>query len=77
MAYENDYEAHCLARTYNLLPVVKCHATGGHQVVFGMCEPDHNVGAETRCMVLAHWFDHTNILVKYKPAELEYEEPPI
>lgn len=66
----NDIEAQKLAIEYNLLPEVKCHATGGSQIVEGKYEPDHNCGAESRCMVLAHWFDATNVIVKYTPTEL-------
>jgi hypothetical protein len=33
-------------------------------------EPDRHPTAETRTMVLADWKDASNILIKYKPAEL-------
>lgn len=71
----SDYwQAHILAIDYGLLPPAKCHATGGSQVVEGKFEPDHTPLAETRCMVLAHWYDHTNILVQYNPI-LNYSFP--
>lgn len=65
MSYKNDKEAYCLGIQYALLPAAKCHATGGSQVVEGKYEPDHDQTSNPRCVVLAHWYDHTNVLVRY------------
>jgi hypothetical protein len=70
MSFMTDQQAYVLGISYGLLPPVKCHATGGSQVVPGKYEPDHFAGGLVRCMTLAHWYDHTNILIKYTPAEL-------
>ena len=60
-------EAFVLGIAFGFLPAVKCHATGGHQVVDGKFEPDHFPTAAIRDMVLAHWYDHTNVIVQYDP----------
>lgn len=73
MSYKNDKEAFCLANTYGLHPPVRISPSRIKRTDTGKFEPDHNVGAETRTMVLAHWLDKTNLLIQYKPAELEYE----
>lgn len=66
----NDIESSKLAIDYNLLPAVKCHATGGSQIVEGKYHPGCFPCAEGRYMILAHWFDHSNVTVKYNPSEL-------
>lgn len=71
MSYQNDKEAYCLANTYNLNPPRIISPVRKRQLDAGKYEPDHFEAAETRCMVLAHWKDHTNVIVQYRPAELE------
>jgi len=70
MGYVNDHEAYTLANTYGLNPPRKVGPARLRRTDAGKFEPDHNETAETRCMVLAHWLDKTNIIVQYKPAEL-------
>jgi len=70
MSYTNDKEAFTLARTYNLLPPRQTGPARIHRIDTGKYEPDLDEESPTRCMVLAHWIDHTNILVQYHPAEL-------
>jgi hypothetical protein len=65
MNYQNDKQAFCLGIQYNFMPAAKCHATGGSQVVDGKYEPDCRGSEPTRTMILAHWYDHTNILIQY------------
>lgn len=65
MSYQNDKEAYCLANTYNLVPRRFLPYIGTHNYDTGMYEPDHFPTAESRCMVLAHIIDHTNIIVQY------------
>jgi hypothetical protein len=66
-----DLEAFTLAETYGLMPARSGSKTAGTSPVSGKYEPDHTPTAETRFMVLAHWQDGSNVLVKYNPAELE------
>lgn len=68
--FTDDWIAHILAIDYNFLPPVKCHATGGSQIVEGKFEPDHKT-FENRCFVLAHWYDHTNVIIQFDPFALE------
>lgn len=70
--YQNDKEAYCLANTYGFCPPMAVYPAKRRQSNAGKYEPDHNVGAETRCMVLAHFSGATNILVQYSPDDLEY-----
>jgi hypothetical protein len=67
MSFNNDRQANCLAITYNLMPRRNLPYVGNHNYDTGMYEPDHFPEAETRCMVLAHIIDHTNIIIKYNP----------
>jgi len=71
MSFVNDNEAFCLANTYNLTPPRAINPCRNRRTSAGKYEPDRKEFEETRTMVLAHWFDKTNILVKYTPAELE------
>jgi hypothetical protein len=75
MTFQNDKEAYCLASTYNFVPRRYLPYVGTHNYDTGMYEPDHFPAAASRCMILAHIVDHTNILIKYKPAELVFEPP--
>jgi len=61
----NQTQAHILAIDYNLMPMAA-----------GKCEPDRHQRAASRFMILAHWFDATNILVKYKQSELVIPDYP-
>jgi len=71
MSYKNIKEAACLAVTYNLLPPRIVSPARTRTLDRGKYEADHFPEAETRCMVLAHWIDHTNVIVQYQPDELE------
>lgn len=73
MSYTNDREAYCLANTYNLSPPRAVWPARARATNSGKYEPDLNESAETRCMVLAHFADATNIIIQYKPAELEHQ----
>jgi hypothetical protein len=64
---QNDREAFCLARTYNLVPRRHLPYFGTHNYDTGMYEPDHVPEADVRTIVLAHIIDKTNILIKYNP----------
>ncbi|MBA7482933.1 hypothetical protein ES707_18437 [subsurface metagenome] len=72
MSYINDKEAFCLANTYNLSPPRAVYPARTRRTNTGKYEPDLDEAAETRCMVLAHFADKTNIIVQYVPAELEF-----
>ncbi len=70
MSVQNDFEANILAIVYGFNPpriIAPIHA---RLLDHGKYEPDHNEAAETRCMVLAHWKDKTNIIIQYTPDEL-------
>jgi hypothetical protein len=73
MSYTNDTEAFCLANTYNLVPPRITQPVRSKNLDSGKYEPDHTPEADSRCMVLAHWIDHTNIIVQYEPGSLEFE----
>lgn len=60
----NDCIANLLAIDYNFLPPAKCHATGGSQIVKGKYETVGDIHGR-RTMLLAHWYDHTNILCQF------------
>jgi hypothetical protein len=70
---KNDIEAFCLANTYGFNPPRKTNPARLRIQNTGKYEPDHVPEASTRTMVLAHWIDKTNILIKYNPAELVTE----
>ena len=70
--YQNDKEAYCLANTYNLAPPMPVYPARTRRTFAGKYEPDGNVTAASRCMILAHYFGKTNILIKYNPAELQF-----
>ena len=55
----DDRQAYILARQMSFLPSDS-----------GKYEPDNTPADPTRTMILADWKDHTNILIKYTPAEL-------
>ena len=71
MSLQDLREASCLAITYGFLPTMKCRPTGRYQVPAGKFEADKTPAAATRTMVLAHWWTHSNLLIKYRPAELQ------
>jgi hypothetical protein len=68
--YQDSLEAYILAVTYNLLPPQTVYPARNRQVNAGKFEPDRNPGAASRCMVLAHFVEATNIIVKYGPGDL-------
>jgi hypothetical protein len=71
MGYTNDSQAFCLANTYGFNPPLKVNPARNRTTDAGKYEPDHTPVAASRCMLLAHWFDKTNVLIKYTPADLE------
>ena len=73
MSYANDREAFCLANTYGFSPP-RAHYPYFDKVSDpGKYEPDDKEGAAERVMLIAHWRDKTNILIKYEPFELDCE----
>lgn len=70
MTSKNDREAFCLATTYGFNPPHKKNPARLRIVDTGKYEPDHNLFAATRTMVLASYIDETNILIKYTPEDL-------
>jgi len=72
MSFQNDREAFCLANTYGFCPPQAVYPARTRRTDPGKYEPDHFPEAETRCMVLAHYAGKTNVLIQYKPAELEF-----
>jgi len=70
MSFQNDKEAFKLANTYGLNPPRATNPRKIRSQNTGKYEPDHKPEAATRCIVLAHWIDKTNLLVKYSPEEL-------
>ena len=74
MAIQNDVEAFALANTYGFNPPRIISPVRARRLDHGKYEPDHFGTAETRCIVLAHWKDHTNIIIQYNP-ELNFRIP--
>jgi hypothetical protein len=68
--YQNNKEAYCLANTYGFMPPMPVYPARIRNTNSGKFEPDHNIGAESRCMLLAHYAGASNVMIKYKPAEL-------
>ena len=73
MSWENNRQAYCLASTYGLSPPRAVSPVRRRPIESGKFEPDHAPLAENRCMVIANWFDKTNVLVLYEPQNLAYE----
>lgn len=71
-SWTNEKQNYCLAVTYGLNPPRKSNPAYKREVNTGKFEPDHNLLAAQRCMVLASFLDKTNCLVLYKPADLVY-----
>lgn len=67
MAGGNNIEAYTLASTYNLVPPLPVYPSRIRNINSGKFEPDHTPAAESRCMVLAHYANKTNIIVQYNP----------
>jgi hypothetical protein len=70
--YQNDYENWILQFVYNFSPKRFAHAINKPNFELGKYESDHTPEAEIRWMILAHWFDKTNVLIQYKPSELQH-----
>jgi len=64
-------QAYILARLYNFLPAQKRDGKASITVDQGKYEPDGQPAAETRTMVLASYIGRSNLLIKYRPADLE------
>ena len=64
-------EAYILARLYNFLPAQRTDGKSTITVDTGKFEPDGQPAAETRTMVLASYIGRCNLLIKYRPADLE------
>lgn len=71
----NETEAYILANVYGFNPPRRVNPGRTRTVNTGKFEPDHNEMAASRTMVLAHFFDKTNILIKYTPADLILTPP--
>lgn len=70
-SYVDHVEAFTLANTYGFsLPRSVSPARTRSQAA-GKFEPDRREGESVRSMKIAHWFDKTNIIIQYHPAELE------
>ena len=70
MGYLNDKDAYILANTYGFNPPKKIGPARLRIQNTGKYEPDATALAETRTILLASFVDATNILIRYKPAEL-------
>lgn len=66
----NDWIAYTLATTYGFSPPRKVGPARLRQTNAGKYESVGVVFGE-RCFLLAHWFDKTNILIKFDPFALE------
>ena len=67
---QNDAEAYNLAKTKNLMPDAASYRASRRDVNSGKYEPDHSPAAESRVITLASYFDASNCLIKYSPADL-------
>jgi hypothetical protein len=72
MSQMNNDQAFCLASTYNLMPSHAVYPSRIRNTNPGKFEPDHNELAQTRTMILAHFADASNVLIKFSPFQLEY-----
>lgn len=75
MNFNNQTEAYILANVYGFNPPRRVNPARNRTVNTGKFEPDRNDTAASRTMVLAHWIDKTNILIKYTPADLILAPP--
>jgi len=69
MIYQESAIAFILTNTYNLSPPRKVGPARLRLTDPGKYEPSHDSSAQSRHMVVAHWFDKTNILIRYSPEE--------
>lgn len=72
MSFIEDTHAYILAVRYGLTPPRKIGPAQQRIIDEGKFEPDDRAGDPERTIVLAHWLDKTNMLIKYKPADLDY-----
>lgn len=70
MSFQNDTEAHILAVSYAFNPGHAVYPARIRNTNSGKYEPDRNDTEHSRTIVLAHYADKTNILIKYTPCEL-------
>lgn len=68
---ETAQEAFTLAMTYGLNPTRLARGGRMRTQDSGKFEPDRKFGEETRTITLASYIDKTNVLIKYRPADLE------
>jgi hypothetical protein len=66
--YQNEYEAWIVGTVYNFRPSMLLHRF--HDPWPAKFEIKGQVGDENRCLTLCHCGDASNLLIKYKPAEL-------
>jgi hypothetical protein len=71
MSHSTDAQAFCLANTYGFNPPRVTNPRYKRLLDTGKYEPDHNEGAASRTIILAHWQDKTNLMIKYNPSDLE------
>lgn len=72
MDYLDKKQAYCLAVTYGFCPPHAVYPARIRNTNPGKFEADCLAGQPIRTMILAHFADATNILIKYTPAELEF-----
>lgn len=70
-SYVDHVEAFILANLYGLSPPRAVGPAKSRPQASGKFEPDRREGESVRSMKVAHWFDSTNVIVQYRPAELE------
>jgi hypothetical protein len=69
---EASHMAYALASTYGFSPPRCVSPTSERKTDPGKYEPDIKPWQDERTFCLAHWFDKTNILIKFRPYELKY-----
>ena len=67
MSINNFKQAYSLANTYGFTPPRDIGPARLRITDAGKFEPDHDEEADFRTIVLAHWIDKTNCLIKYNP----------
>jgi hypothetical protein len=73
MSFTNDWIAYTLCNTYGFNPPRATYPARNRTTNPGKYEPDAP-SFGNRTFLFAHWFDNTNVLIKFNPFELE---PPV
>lgn len=68
--FTDDWIARVLAVDYGFCPARIISPSKKHLLDSGKFEPDRKT-FENRCFVLAHWKDHTNVIIQFDPLALE------